>query len=295
MQSNLSVDGTITGTGIPKSVRCATVENITTSGLLTIDGELLVSGDLVLVKNQSTASQNGIYVVGSGAWDRYSLSNTAAEVVGSLVSVQKGTLNAGTTWITDFKGGNTVGSSAMNWYQVATNSNTPSVKTYRLLSDGSAINTTYTNPFGTKTVSLDANSTYKFKYDVLFYKTSNGKAYWQFTNTSNPVLMNWSILLLQNRYIDGVGGGNNASFSQLGENNDRDHIYYYMSKDYNSTSCESFDEAFTDGRQYLVTIEGTIITNAATTLTLKTKASAGTLTPYAGSMLVFEKLPDNNL
>jgi len=57
------------GTHIIAAVRAASTTNITNlSGLLTIDGIVLEAEDRVLVKNQSTASQNGVYVVKSGAW-----------------------------------------------------------------------------------------------------------------------------------------------------------------------------------------------------------------------------------
>ena len=52
---------------IKPPVDVATTANITLSGEQTIDG-VLTSGSRVLVKNQSTASQNGIYVSSSGAW-----------------------------------------------------------------------------------------------------------------------------------------------------------------------------------------------------------------------------------
>jgi hypothetical protein len=58
-------------------VRVATTGNITLSGLQTIDGVAVVKGDRVLVKNQITASENGIYIVLSsiGATDFWLRSN----------------------------------------------------------------------------------------------------------------------------------------------------------------------------------------------------------------------------
>ncbi len=52
--------------------------NITLSGTQSIDGVSLVAGDRVLLQNQSTRSQNGIYVVSSGTWSRAGDANTAA-------------------------------------------------------------------------------------------------------------------------------------------------------------------------------------------------------------------------
>jgi len=56
------VDAVKQALDIKDSVRAATTANITLSGAQTIDGVSVVAGDRVLVKDQSTASQNGIYV-----------------------------------------------------------------------------------------------------------------------------------------------------------------------------------------------------------------------------------------
>lgn len=94
----------------------ATTANITLSGEQTIDG-VLTSASRILVKNQSTQSENGIYVTAAGAWARSSDANAAAELEGAAVMVQQGTANANTTWIqtTD---GITLGSSNIVWTQL---------------------------------------------------------------------------------------------------------------------------------------------------------------------------------
>lgn len=83
--------------------RAATTGNIDTATEIqsgdTLDGVLLVTGNLVLVKNQTTASQNGIYVVpSSGAASRYSGADSAAELTYASAAVQEGTVNACTGW-----------------------------------------------------------------------------------------------------------------------------------------------------------------------------------------------------
>ena len=63
-----------------QSVVCSTIgSDITLSGIQTIDGRVLVAGDRVLVKDQTTASQNGIYIVNAGAWTRATDMDSAAE------------------------------------------------------------------------------------------------------------------------------------------------------------------------------------------------------------------------
>lgn len=82
------------------SVRAATTGNITLSGLQTIDGVSLADGDSVLVKDQTTATGNGIYVAKTGAWIRRTDANTNAKVTANLaVSVEEGTENGSAIWM----------------------------------------------------------------------------------------------------------------------------------------------------------------------------------------------------
>lgn len=81
------------------SVRAATTANITLSGTQTIDGVALLPSDRVLVKNQSTASENGIYVAAAGAWSRSSDADVSAEVTSGLYTfVSEGTTQGSTGW-----------------------------------------------------------------------------------------------------------------------------------------------------------------------------------------------------
>lgn len=77
--------------------RAATLEDITLSGTQTIDGIALSKGDIVLVKNQTDAKQNGPYIVNSGvspAWER-----TCELAAGMTVSVREGNTHARQIWI----------------------------------------------------------------------------------------------------------------------------------------------------------------------------------------------------
>lgn len=91
------VDGLLAGVR-RSSVRQATTANITLSGEQTIDG-LLTSASRVLVKDQVTLSQNGIYISGAGAWTRAVDMDTAIEVDGTLVLIENGT-QQGQQWYT---------------------------------------------------------------------------------------------------------------------------------------------------------------------------------------------------
>lgn len=107
-----------------KSVRCATTANITLSGTQTIDGIAVVAGDRVLVKNQTTASQNGIYDVAAGAWTRSTDADAASEIGAAVVAVDSGTANGGEMWTTTFKTTDVLGTTSMNWYEMLYNTGT---------------------------------------------------------------------------------------------------------------------------------------------------------------------------
>ena len=64
------VEAAVQGLDVRDSVRAASTGNLTLSGTQTIDGVSVVAGDRVLAKNQSTASENGIYVCAASAWSR---------------------------------------------------------------------------------------------------------------------------------------------------------------------------------------------------------------------------------
>ena len=101
-----------------RSVRAATTANITISGTQTIDGIAVVAGDRVLVKNQTTTADNGIYVVAAGAWSRAADANTSSEMGGATVNVDSGTTQGGQLWNTSFKITDTLGTTTMTWSEI---------------------------------------------------------------------------------------------------------------------------------------------------------------------------------
>lgn len=98
----------------------ATTANITLSGTQTIDGVALSVGDRVLVKNQNTSSQNGIYDVASGAWARAEDFDNSRKVYGgSIVPVLSGTVNGGSAWIVTSTGTLVPGTNAIDFSKIA--------------------------------------------------------------------------------------------------------------------------------------------------------------------------------
>lgn len=111
------VDSVAQGLKAKQSVKAATISNITLSGTQTVDGVTLAVNDRVCVKNQSTANQNGIYAVQSGAWVRTTDADAWDELVGAYVFVEQGTTNADTGWVCTADAGGTLGTTAVNFAQ----------------------------------------------------------------------------------------------------------------------------------------------------------------------------------
>lgn len=82
-----------------QSVRVATTANIALAGLQTLDGVALVAGDRVLVKNQTVAKDNGLYLAAAAVWTRAPDADSNAEVTSALLtSVEQGATQADTRW-----------------------------------------------------------------------------------------------------------------------------------------------------------------------------------------------------
>ncbi|MEM4247840.1 MAG: hypothetical protein QXH80_01115, partial [Candidatus Nanoarchaeia archaeon] len=111
------VDNLVNGLSWKDAVRAATTANITLSGEQTIDGVALTAGDRVLVKNQTTASQNGIYVVATGAWSRAQDMDESAEVKAAAMYVTDGTTQSGTAWVCNNTGDVIIGTTNISFVQ----------------------------------------------------------------------------------------------------------------------------------------------------------------------------------
>ena len=116
------VDNLVTGLKTRIICRSATTANISLATDLengdTLDGVTLATDDKVLVKNQTTTSQNGIYVVvASGTASRDPDFNTVAELAGQLTIIKEGTTNADTMWLCTTDSG-TIGVASITFTQI---------------------------------------------------------------------------------------------------------------------------------------------------------------------------------
>lgn len=117
------VDGVASGLDVKKSVRVATTGNGTLSSAYangqTVDGVSLSTGDRILIKDQSTGSENGIYTVNSsGAPTRATDFDANSEVTGGAFTfVEEGTANANLGFVLTNTGSITLGSTSLTFSQ----------------------------------------------------------------------------------------------------------------------------------------------------------------------------------
>ncbi|MET0786843.1 MAG: hypothetical protein ABWY25_09070 [Paenisporosarcina sp.] len=113
------VDNLVAGMSWKSPVRAATTGNITLSAPQTIDGVAVIAGDRVLVMNQTTSAQNGIYVVAAGAWTRSTDANTGPEMVGASVFVSEGTANVDKSFVQTTNAPITIDTTSLTFVQFA--------------------------------------------------------------------------------------------------------------------------------------------------------------------------------
>lgn len=113
------VDGVATGLDVKQSVRAATTADITLANEQTIDGVDVVDGDRVLVKDQTAAEDNGIYVVvDGGSWTRATDADTSSEVTAGLFTfVEEGTSYGDSGWVLTTDNPITLGTTELTFAQ----------------------------------------------------------------------------------------------------------------------------------------------------------------------------------
>ena len=109
------VNSIATGNSPKLPVDAATTANITLSGTQTIDGYAVTAGMRVLVKDQSTASQNGVYVVAAGSWSRSTDLDSWSELYKAYVAVLNGTISSGSSYVCTVPVSGTLGTDAVTW------------------------------------------------------------------------------------------------------------------------------------------------------------------------------------
>lgn len=98
-------------------VRAASTANLTLSGTQTIDGVAVGVGDRVLVKNQSTGSQNGVYLCAVGSWTRTTDFDSISELLGASTFVSEGATIGNSIWVLTTDAPITLGTTALTFIQ----------------------------------------------------------------------------------------------------------------------------------------------------------------------------------
>jgi hypothetical protein len=157
------VDNLVTGLRTRVIARVASTANVNISTGLengdVLDGVTLVTGNRVLLKDQSTASQNGLYiVVASGAASRDTEFDIISELAGQLILVSEGTTHADDLFLCTTDTSATLGSSSISYVQVFPSSG-GTVTSVAVADSGSSEFTVTGSPITSSgTISLAVNS-----------------------------------------------------------------------------------------------------------------------------------------
>jgi hypothetical protein len=115
------VDSVAQGLNVKTAVLWGTTGNILLTGLTTQAGGewtgTLTAGDRILVKNQLTAAENGIYAASALGWTRTTDADTWNELVSAFVFVEDGATLGDTGWVCTVNPGGTLGVTAVTWSQ----------------------------------------------------------------------------------------------------------------------------------------------------------------------------------
>jgi len=182
------VDQAVAGLRTRTIAECASTANVTISSALeagdAIDGVTLVAGDRVLLKDQSTATENGLYLAvagGAGAASRDPEHDTIAELSGGMVVVNQGSVNDNKIFLCTTDSDGSLGSTSIT-YTVITPSNSGTVTSITAgtgLTGGTitaagtiAIDSTVATLAGTQTLTNKTLTSPKINEDVAVTSTA---------------------------------------------------------------------------------------------------------------------------
>jgi hypothetical protein len=166
------VDGVVASLSWKEEVVVAT----TTAGTLatsfangqTVDGVTLATGNRILIKNQATGTENGIYTVNAtGSPTRTTDSDSGAEIQGTAVFVASGTSNGGTRWVCNNTGTITVGGTALVFVQFSAGGTYTAGNGLTLTASDFNVGAGTGISVGADTVSIDTTITARYKTGLI--------------------------------------------------------------------------------------------------------------------------------
>jgi hypothetical protein len=169
------LQGALSTLGAKAPVLVATTGNITLSGLQAVDGVTVAEGDRVLVKNQTAGAENGIWAASTGAWTRTKdFDGNTDFVQGTLISVARGSANAGILYRLSNVGPQVVGTTELTFAQIQS---TPTESTFYDVRDYGAVGDGTTDDSGAFQDAVDAASLAGGQRRVYAPDTANGYAF----------------------------------------------------------------------------------------------------------------------
>ena len=167
------VDATAQGLDVKNSVRAATVGDSGLSGLAAVDGVTIVSGDRILVRAQTDAEDNGIYVAAAGAWSRSVDTDATGKITGGTFTfVEQGTLYADTGWVVTSDSPITLDTTPINWTQFSGAGAYTADGTKAMSLDGGA----FSVKINTTTMAFDGSGNLKVSDTATFVTPNIGAA-----------------------------------------------------------------------------------------------------------------------
>ena len=157
------VDQAVAGLRTRTIAECASTANVNLANGLeagdAIDGVTLVAGDRVLLKNQSTATQNGLYIAvasGAGTASRDPEHDTIAELSGQMIVVNQGSANDNKIFLCTTDNDGSIGSTSITYTQV-TPSNSGTVESVGITQSGSEFTIGNTPITSSGNITLNVN------------------------------------------------------------------------------------------------------------------------------------------
>jgi len=211
------VDSLVNGTDWKNSVRVATTANGTLATAFangqTIDGVVLATGDRILLKDQSTASENGLYTVNaSGVPTRTTDADSNPEVTAWMaVFVSEGTTNGNSQWKLTTDDPITVGTTGLVFAQIGagtsyTNGTGISIAGSVISIDTALTARGTTGTFGdgsSTSFNIDHNLNSTRKLIVQFIKESNWEPYifdWTYSTANRIIVTTWTVIPTSNEF-----------------------------------------------------------------------------------------------
>lgn len=219
------------------SVRAASTANVTLTTDVengdTLDGVTLATGDRILLKNQTTASENGIYTVAaSGAPSRTSDLDTGDGAAGATIPVNEGTANADTIWFcTSNAGSDVVGTDSLSFSQVGSggagvttlNGETGSSQTFAK-ADDTNVTLTIGSATNTHTFTVGWTGTLALTRGGLGANLSSGDGFVQIKSGSATVVKTKHNATAAPTATDDSGSGYGVGSRWIDVTNDKEYV-----------------------------------------------------------------------